>query len=182
MCHFRQFYRVLTPPPRVTSLWFQLRVSFSTFHCAASTLLIEAFYERHLFVFANFTSRIQHETMTFVCMCVEGYVCVGLCTVYLYFGTWCHCCLARYKCLTALELTDESTEPDPGVTSGCKPLNTNFTTCYQHCLISLAPLWLSCHCLFHPSIGSLEAVSSCCNYCVSTSGFCTECHFLFCFL
>lgn len=47
----------------------------------------------------------------------------------LSFGTWCHYCVARCQCVTALELTDESTEPETVIAFGCKQtFHTNFTT------------------------------------------------------
>lgn len=107
-------------------------------------------------------------------------------------GTWCTCCVARYQCVTALELTDESTEPDPGIAFGCKQTSyTNFATWGRavhtvYFVLFLAPLQL-CNIMqsrffFYPlpSVNCLEAVS-CCSVVllVSTSGFCTECSYIF---
>lgn len=57
-----------------------VRVLFSTFQCAASTLL--SFYELHLFLIANFTLRIRRGTI----ICSDDCVCgtTQLCTVHVY--------------------------------------------------------------------------------------------------
>ncbi len=56
-----------------------VRVPFSTFQRAASTLPFESFYELHLFLIANFTSRIRRGAITcgLACLCVDGRGCVG---------------------------------------------------------------------------------------------------------
>lgn len=86
-------------------------------------------YMSCLFLIANFPSRTRRGTIIFVAthVCVSVWVCgrmrlCRVCTVCHSSGTWCHCCVDRYRCVTALELTDESTEPDPGIAFGCKPL------------------------------------------------------------
>lgn len=98
------------------------------------------------------------------------WVCVCAC-MHFYFGTWCHCCVGRYKCVTALELTDKSTEPDPGITFGC---NTNFATRCKKSILAPPPvqyhITLSMSTIWRQFRGCLL---SCCSYCVSASSLCT---------
>lgn len=106
-------------------------------------------------------------------------------------------CVARYQRVTALELTDESTEPDPGIAFGCKQTShTNFATwgtCCTHCVFcffiffssSTAVQYHATSLLSFQPICSLLRSVFCCSVvllCASTSGFCTECCFLGIFL
>lgn len=94
---------------------------FSTFQRAASTLTFESFYELPFVLNCQLHIKKSGVERWFcVCVCVDGRGCM-YCMCFS-FGTWCHRCVARYRRVTALELTDESTEPDPGIASGCKPL------------------------------------------------------------
>lgn len=138
------------------------------------------FTGRHLFLIANFTPRIGRGTIicagVLVCGCACGWMDMaveGICTVCFSFGTWCHRCVARYQCVTALELTDESTEPDPGIAFGCKPLTLTLLlgdVLYTLCILFLVFCLLLFSCAIscnlvsvfpHPSLGILEAVSYC---------------------
>lgn len=105
-------------------------------------------------------------------MIVDGHKSLecGLCMCVFYFGTGCHDDVARYQCVTALELTDESTEPDPAITRGCKHTShTNFAT-WGHAvhtvyffLVSFFAAVQYCETsvtLFQPSVACLEAVSA----------------------
>lgn len=138
----------------------------------------------HLFLIANFTSRNPAWDVEFVCVCVcvDGRGCM-YCTCFS-FGTWCHRCVARYQCVTALELTDESTEPDPGIASGCKPLTLTlllgdvlYTLCSFVSPLQLCNIMQPRHCLLFSICRLFRScfLLSCRTSCVSTSGFCTEC-------
>lgn len=138
---------------------------FLHFSKAASTCLF-LFMEDYLLIAYN-------NVFGNACVIVNGHNSLecGLCMCVFYFGTWCHDDdVARYQCVTALELTDESTEPDPAITFGCKHTShTNFATWGHavHSVFSFSfPLSAAVqYCetsvtLFQPSVACLEAVSA----------------------
>lgn len=117
-------------------------VLFPTFQRAASTLL--SFYERHLFFIANFKLRIRRGTI--IC---SDIVCLWIDILYVfifwYLRSLLSCQVPMCYCTGTI---DESTEPDPGITFGCKQTSHTISATWGNAVhavyFGFPPLLYSC--------------------------------------